>query len=140
MLRILRAFAWLRWRILLNSLERTGSRDTVERFSVAIEQLGPIIAALVMAPSALALATAGAYSGWALAHGHTEILIFTLLRFVLLVGFGLAVLGPIILNILAFHAFITKGEGLFSPMLIVIVLLALYLLWVGRKAFTGLLN
>ena len=26
MLRILRAFAWLRWRMLLNSLERTGAR------------------------------------------------------------------------------------------------------------------
>jgi putative oxidoreductase len=55
-------------------------------------------------------------------------------------NYGLLVLGPIILNVLAFHAFITKGEGLFNPMLIVIVLLALYLLWVGRKAFAGLLN
>jgi hypothetical protein len=55
-------------------------------------------------------------------------------------NFGLLVLGPIIVNILAFHAFITKGEGLFNPMLIVIVLLALYLLWVGRKGFAGLAN
>jgi uncharacterized membrane protein YphA (DoxX/SURF4 family) len=55
-------------------------------------------------------------------------------------NYGLLVLGPIILNILAFNAFITKGEGLFSPMLIVIVLLALYLLWDGRKKFAGLLN
>jgi hypothetical protein len=53
-------------------------------------------------------------------------------------NFGLLVLGPIILNIIAFHAFITKGEGLFDPMLIVICLLALYLLWVGRKQFAGL--
>ena len=52
---------------------------------------------------------------------------------------GLLFLGPIILNILAFHAFISK-EGLFSPMLIGIVVLALYLLWAGRKAFAGLLN
>ena len=44
MLRILRAFAWMRWRVLLNSLERTGARDTLERFSLAIEQLGPIVA------------------------------------------------------------------------------------------------
>ena len=55
-------------------------------------------------------------------------------------NFGLLVLGPIILNILAFHMFITKGEGLFSPMLIFIVALPLYLVWVGRKAFAGLLN
>lgn len=55
-------------------------------------------------------------------------------------NFGLLFLGPIIVNILAFHVFITGGEGLFSPMLIVIVLLALYLLWAGRKGFRGLLN
>ena len=55
-------------------------------------------------------------------------------------NFGLLVLGPIILNILAFHVFIMKGATLLDPMLIVIVLLALYLLWVGRKAFAGLLN
>jgi hypothetical protein len=55
-------------------------------------------------------------------------------------NFGLLVLGPIIVNILAFHVFIMKGAGLFDPMLIVIVALALYLLWVGRKAFAGLLN
>ena len=55
-------------------------------------------------------------------------------------NFGLLVLGPIIVNILAFHIFIMKGVTLFDPMLIVIVLLALYLLWVGRKAFASLLN
>lgn len=55
-------------------------------------------------------------------------------------NFGLLVLGPIVVNVLAFHAFITKGEGLFNPLLLLIVALALYLLWVGRKAFVGLLN
>ena len=55
-------------------------------------------------------------------------------------NFGLLVLGPIIVNILAFHLFVTKGEGLLSPMLIFIVALTLYLLWVGRKAFAGLIN
>jgi len=34
---ILRAFVWMRWRVLMNSLERTGARDRLERFSVAIE-------------------------------------------------------------------------------------------------------
>jgi putative oxidoreductase len=55
-------------------------------------------------------------------------------------NFGLLVLGPIIVNILAFHTFITKGAGLFDPILIAIVVLAAYLLWAGRKAFAGLLN
>lgn len=53
---------------------------------------------------------------------------------------GLLVLGPIIINILAFNIFITKGAQLFSPPLIIISLLAAYLMWVGRKAFGGLLN
>jgi hypothetical protein len=53
-------------------------------------------------------------------------------------NFGLLVLGPIIINILAFHAFVTQGQGLFDPMLIFICVLALYLLWVGRKQFAGL--
>jgi uncharacterized membrane protein YphA (DoxX/SURF4 family) len=55
-------------------------------------------------------------------------------------NFGLLVLGPIILNIIAFHAFITKGEGLNNPILIAIVLLAAFCLWCGRKKFAGLRN
>ncbi len=55
-------------------------------------------------------------------------------------NFGLLVLGPILVNILAFHLFILKGAGLFNPMIIVIVVLALYLLWAGRKNFAGLLT
>ena len=54
---------------------------------------------------------------------------------------GLLVLGPIIVNILAFHIFIGGGfKDLLNPMLLIIIALALYLLWVGRKNFSGLLN
>lgn len=55
-------------------------------------------------------------------------------------NFGLLVLGPILVNIVAFDVFIMKGATLLDPMLIFILLLALYLLWVGRKAFANLLN
>ena len=55
-------------------------------------------------------------------------------------NFGLLILGPILVNILAFHVFIMKGVGLTDPMLIVICLLAAFLLWCGRKAFGGLAN
>ena len=55
-------------------------------------------------------------------------------------NFGLLVLGPIVVNILAYHAFVMKGEGLFAPPLLIIAALAAYLLWSGRKAFTGLAN
>jgi len=53
---------------------------------------------------------------------------------------GLLVLGPIIVNILAFHVFITGGAGLLNPMLLAVVVLPLYLLWVERQAFLGLLK
>ena len=54
---------------------------------------------------------------------------------------GLLVLGPIIVNILAFHIFVAGGfKDLLNPMLLIIVALSLYLLWVGRKNFAGLLN
>ena len=52
---------------------------------------------------------------------------------------GLLVLGPVIINILSFHAFVAGGTGLFDPMVIVVCLLAGYLLWVERTAFLGLL-
>ena len=55
-------------------------------------------------------------------------------------NFGLLVIGPILVNILAFHAFIMKGAGLADPMLIVICLLAAFLLWCGREKFAGLAN
>jgi uncharacterized membrane protein YphA (DoxX/SURF4 family) len=51
---------------------------------------------------------------------------------------GLLVLGPILVNILAYHVFVMKGVGLFDPMLIVLCLLAAYLLWVERKVWAAL--
>ncbi len=53
---------------------------------------------------------------------------------------GLLVLGPIIVNILAFHVFVTGGHGLGEPMLVGICLLAAHLLFVERKAFLGLIR
>ena len=53
---------------------------------------------------------------------------------------GLLVLGPIIVNILAYHTFIMGGVGLKEPVLLIIVALALYLLWVERAAFSKLIT
>jgi putative oxidoreductase len=53
---------------------------------------------------------------------------------------GLLILGPIVVNILAFHVFLTKGAGLTDPVLIVITLLSAFLLWSERKAFAGLIK
>ena len=55
-------------------------------------------------------------------------------------NFGLLLLGPVIINIIAFHTFITGGEGLLNPMLDIIIVCALYLLWNARRKFAGLLN
>ena len=55
-------------------------------------------------------------------------------------NWGLLILGPIIINILAFHKFVAGGEGLLAVPLIVICVLAAFLLWAGRKKFLNLLN
>ncbi len=53
---------------------------------------------------------------------------------------GLLILGPIIVNILAFHIFLTKGAGLYEPPLVLICVLALFVLISERRAFAGLLK
>ena len=97
MLRILRAFAWLRWRMLLNSLERTGARDTLERFSLAIEKLGPIMAGILMIPSALVLAAGAAAGGYALARGDRQPVLFEAARYLLLMVPIFSIIGPLLM-------------------------------------------
>ncbi|MBL9130698.1 MAG: hypothetical protein JNG86_05835 [Verrucomicrobiaceae bacterium] len=53
---------------------------------------------------------------------------------------GLLVLGPIIVNILAFHVFLTKGAGLTDPPILVISILSTLLLFTERKAWLGLVK
>lgn len=56
-------------------------------------------------------------------------------------NFGLLLLGPVIVNIIAFHICIGGGfKDLLNPMLLVIIALSLYLLWDARKKFAGLLG
>ena len=53
---------------------------------------------------------------------------------------GLLVLGPVIVNILAFQIFLVNGAGLADPVIILITALPLYLLWVKRNKFIALLD
>jgi len=53
---------------------------------------------------------------------------------------GLLVLGPILVNILAFHLFIMKGEGLGNPVLLAIVGIAWYLVWADRLKWSSLIG
>lgn len=52
---------------------------------------------------------------------------------------GLLVLGPIIVNILAFHVLVA-GDGVTDPMVVAVAVLALYLLFVERTDFAGLVR
>jgi hypothetical protein len=81
----------------INSLEKTGARDTVERFSLAIEKLGPIMAAVLMVPSGLALAAAAAASGFALARSDHQSLFFEAARYLLFAVPIFGIVGPILL-------------------------------------------
>jgi hypothetical protein len=93
---ILRAFLWMRWRVLVNSLEHTGARDRLERFSVAVEKLGPIIALVLLIPSSVALLLLGMTAGFGLATGAWPIAI-EVVRYFLLLALLLTLIGPLIL-------------------------------------------
>lgn len=53
---------------------------------------------------------------------------------------GLLLLGPVIVNIIAFHSLIEDPRHLINPIFDIIAVCALYLLWDARKKFAGLLN
>lgn len=55
-------------------------------------------------------------------------------------NFGLLVLGPIVINILAFQIFLTKGAGLTQPPVIAVAVLSAFVLFAERKAFANLLK
>jgi hypothetical protein len=54
-------------------------------------------------------------------------------------NFGLLVLGPIIINILAFHVLVEHGQDL-VPVPLVLAVLAFFLLCYERKSFAALLH
>jgi putative oxidoreductase len=53
---------------------------------------------------------------------------------------GLLVLGPIIVNILAFHVFLTGGAGLLDPPVLAVSLLGAFVLFSERNRFAKLLK
>jgi hypothetical protein len=96
MWRTLRAFAWMRWRVLVNALERSGARDRLERLSLALEQLGPIIAFALIVPSTFALAGLGGFAGYRLTTGGSATS-FEVVRFLLFAAIAFCVIGPVIM-------------------------------------------
>lgn len=53
---------------------------------------------------------------------------------------GLLLLGPVIVNIIAFNTLVGDPKQLGNPMLDIIIVCALFLLWDARKKFSDLLN
>ena len=52
---------------------------------------------------------------------------------------GLLILGPIVVNILAFNIFIAGGTAVLQPPVIVITALSAFLLWAQRRYFLKLI-
>ena len=82
--------------MLVNAFERTGARDTLERLSLAVENVGPIIAVLLLVPSAAGMALLGGVAGFGLATNAWQIP-FEVLRYLFFAALGFAVIGPIVL-------------------------------------------
>lgn len=59
-------------------------------------------------------------------------------------NFGLLLLGPVIVNIIAYHLLVDDPKTMLNVqymwMLYLIIACALYLLWAGRRKFAGLLG
>lgn len=64
MIRFLRTFSWLRWRLMANSLRGGERRDTIERVSRVVALIGPAILLTVMISSVLSSVALGFVGGW----------------------------------------------------------------------------
>ncbi len=82
--------------MLVNTFERTSARDAIERLSLAVETVGPIIALLLLVPSAAGMAVLGGAAGFGLATGVWQIP-FEVFRYLFLAALVFAVIGPIVL-------------------------------------------
>jgi len=69
MIRQLRAFAWLRWRLLLNGVRGARRRDTLEQISRMLALVAPIAIVVLSLGSIIALSIGGYLAGHMLAQG-----------------------------------------------------------------------
>lgn len=98
MTRFLRAWAWVRWRTFMNAIERSERADRLARFSRALEALGPIVVAVMMIPSAIAIMGLGAALGYGMGSGAGWATpLMHALRLMLFVVLLMIVIGPLML-------------------------------------------
>ena len=72
MIRSLRAFMWLRWRLLVNAIRGSERRDTLERVSRTLAVMAPIIVLVMSTGSLVAAGILGFVGGRAAATGLVE--------------------------------------------------------------------
>ena len=70
MIRFLRAFAWLRWRLLLNSVRGSRRRDTFEQLSRLLALVVPAIIVAMSMGSIISVSVGGLLGGIDLARGR----------------------------------------------------------------------
>jgi hypothetical protein len=97
MIRVLRAFARLRWRLMINSLRPTRRRDAVERASRALQALTPAILVVLFVPAILLTAFLAFLAGSSLGEsGRFLGPALTVIRVLLLLETGFALLAPLV--------------------------------------------
>jgi hypothetical protein len=95
---LFRALAWLRWRILMNAITRSGARDILERFSRTAESLLPIAVIVLLVPAGVALLALGGWTGSRLPVDPVNAGFgLQVIRWVLVVVIFLALLGPMLM-------------------------------------------
>lgn len=93
-----RALAWLRWRLAVNTLRGGRRRDTLERASRWLDVLTPVVMAVLGVPLVLFFVVLGGMAGWALARGAGGSgTVETIVSVVLLFPLALVTLRPIFL-------------------------------------------
>lgn len=99
MIRQLRAFAWLRWRLLVNGLRGARKRDTLEQVSRILALVGPALLVVMSLGSIVGLAIAGIFGGIALAQDEPgrETIVF-IIRLLAVLMLGVVALMPLSLG------------------------------------------
>jgi uncharacterized membrane protein YphA (DoxX/SURF4 family) len=106
---------------------------------VVLFHLAPIPAMDPASPPAIFMGVFGG-SGWMTFVKVLELIGGILVAIPRTRNLGLLILGPILVNILAFDLFVGSPKEFANPMLIIIILCALYLLWAERRAWAALVN
>ena len=93
MIRSLRAFMWLRWRLLVNVIRGSERRDTLERVSRTLAVMAPILLLVMSFGSLVAISILGFVGGRATASGLLDpVAVVFVVRVILGVLFALVLL------------------------------------------------